>query len=128
MQTITTIGLDIAKSVFRFMALMPAGGGYSPPVETSPCSGVLPETTAVPDWHRGLRLVSLLVARTSEAWPYRAIDATSLLKTLRHLADLSGRANDVCSRVPAQPVDATQALNLSAGVSKCKVSGGRSLS
>src|ERR1700745_790595 len=28
---------------------------------------------------------------------------------------------------PAQPVDATQALNLSAGVSNCKVSRGRSL-
>jgi hypothetical protein len=30
--------------------------------------------------------------------------------------------------MPAQPVDATQALNLSAGVSNCKVSRGRSLS
>jgi WD40 repeat protein len=29
---------------------------------------------------------------------------------------------------PAQPVDATQALNLSGGVSNCKVSRGRSLS
>jgi len=29
---------------------------------------------------------------------------------------------------PAQPVDATHALNLSAGVSNCKVSRGRSLS
>ena len=31
-------------------------------------------------------------------------------------------------RLPAQPVAATQALNLSAGVSNCKVSRGRSLS
>jgi len=31
-------------------------------------------------------------------------------------------------RVPAQPVAATQALNLSAGVSNCKVSRGRSFS
>src|SRR5207253_9144954 len=31
-------------------------------------------------------------------------------------------------RLPAQPVDATQALNLSAGVSNCKVSRGRSFS
>ena len=30
--------------------------------------------------------------------------------------------------VSAQPVDATQALNLSAGVSNCKVSRGRSFS
>ena len=31
-------------------------------------------------------------------------------------------------QLPAQPIDATQALNLSAGVSNCKVSRGRSLS
>jgi hypothetical protein len=30
--------------------------------------------------------------------------------------------------LPPQPIDATQALNLSAGVSNCKVSRGRSLS
>ena len=30
--------------------------------------------------------------------------------------------------LPAQPIDATHALNLSAGVSNCKVSRGRSLS
>ena len=32
------------------------------------------------------------------------------------------------NELSAQPVDATQALNLSAGVSNCKVSRGRSLS
>jgi hypothetical protein len=35
---------------------------------------------------------------------------------------------NVRSCLPAQPVDATQALNLSAGVSNCKVSRGLSLS
>jgi hypothetical protein len=35
---------------------------------------------------------------------------------------------DVRFTLPAQPVDATQALNLSAGVSNCKVLRGRSLS
>jgi hypothetical protein len=44
-----------------------------------------------------------------------------------HLADISVLA-DVRLALPAQPVDATQALNLSAGVSNCKVSRGRSLS
>ena len=34
----------------------------------------------------------------------------------------------VFKEVPAQPVDATQVLNLSAGVSNCKVSRGRSFS
>jgi hypothetical protein len=41
-----------------------------------------------------------------------------------------GPANSKFSHVrfarPAQPIDATQALNLSAGVSNCKVSCGRS--
>jgi hypothetical protein len=45
---------------------------------------------------------------------------------------LPGRAASNSGHVryarPAQPVDATQALNLSAGVSNCKVSRGRSLS
>src|SRR6266436_9570033 len=40
----------------------------------------------------------------------------------------AGMLTDVRFRVPAQPVDATQALNLSAGVSNPKVSRGRSLS
>jgi hypothetical protein len=35
---------------------------------------------------------------------------------------------DIGNWLPAQPVDATQALNLAAGVSNCKVSRGRSLS
>ena len=38
------------------------------------------------------------------------------------------RVCDQALGLPAQPVDATQALNLSAGVSNCKVSRGRSLS
>jgi len=38
------------------------------------------------------------------------------------------RLANVRFALPAQPVDATQALNLSAGVSNCKVSRGRSFS
>jgi hypothetical protein len=43
-------------------------------------------------------------------------------------ADITVRGRDVRFGLPAQPVDATQALNLSAGVSNCKVSRGRSFS
>jgi hypothetical protein len=43
-------------------------------------------------------------------------------------ADSSRTSGHVRKVQPAQPVDATQALNLSAGVSNCKVSRGRSLS
>jgi hypothetical protein len=85
MQTVTTIGFDIAKSVFQVHGVDAGGGGYPPPVEASPCSGVLPEATAVSGRHRGLRLVPLLVARTSGTWSYRAIDAASLTKGLAML-------------------------------------------
>jgi hypothetical protein len=43
-------------------------------------------------------------------------------------ADIRTSVQHVRFGLPAQPVDATQALNLSAGVSNCKVSRGRSLS
>jgi peroxiredoxin len=44
------------------------------------------------------------------------------------LSDYAGRKLVLYFYRPAQSVDATQALNLSAGVSNCKVSRGRSLS
>src|SRR5436190_23341379 len=60
--------------------------------------------------------------RSAHARPIRGGSA------LRSRADLNSRMLNVRSSLPAQPVDATQALNLSAGVSNCKVSRGRSLS
>jgi hypothetical protein len=54
---------------------------------------------------------------------------TPLVAEEDDLAVRAGRLrNRVRFQVPAQPIDATQALNLSAGVSNCKVSRGRSLS
>src|SRR6476660_8061096 len=50
-------------------------GGHPPPVEASLRPGVLSEAATMPGWHRGLRLVSLLVARAPGTRPYRAIDA-----------------------------------------------------
>ena len=49
MQTITTIGLDIAKSVFQVHGVDAAG--YPPPVEAPLCPGVLPEAAAVSGRH-----------------------------------------------------------------------------
>jgi hypothetical protein len=43
MQTVSTIGLDIAKSVFQVMALMRPGSGRAPSVEASPRPSILPE-------------------------------------------------------------------------------------
>ena len=88
MQTITTIGLDIAKSVFQVHGV-DAGGQVviRRPFEASHRSGVLSEAAAMPGWHRGLRLVSPLVARTAGTWPYRAIDAAGLREALRQAAE-----------------------------------------
>jgi hypothetical protein len=84
MQTVTTIGFDIAKSVFQVHGVgCRWRGGHPPPVEASLRPGVLSEPATMPGWHRGLRLVSLLVARTSGARPYRPIDAASLREALR---------------------------------------------
>ena len=69
MQTIKTIGFDIAKSVFQVHGVDAAGEAVIRAVEAALCPGVLPEAATMPGWHRGLRLISLLVARTSGAWP-----------------------------------------------------------
>jgi hypothetical protein len=45
------------------------------------------ETAILPGWHRGLRLISPLVARTSGTRPYRAINAASLREALRQTAE-----------------------------------------
>jgi hypothetical protein len=42
MQAVTTIGLDIAKSVFQSMALTRRAMWFSPAAEASLCAGVLP--------------------------------------------------------------------------------------
>src|SRR5664279_1299685 len=42
----------------------------------------LSEAATMPGWHRGLRIVSPLVARTSCARPYRSADAAGLRQTL----------------------------------------------
>ena len=52
---------------------------------------------------------------------------TSMSASVR-IMDSSRTSRHVRKVLPAQPIDATQALNLSAGVSNCKVSRGRSLS
>jgi hypothetical protein len=66
MQTITTIGLDIAKSVFQVHGVECCRpGGDSSAVEASLCRGVFPETAALSCRYRSLRLITLLVARAT---------------------------------------------------------------
>jgi hypothetical protein len=44
MQTVTTTGLDIAKSVFQVHGV---DAGYSPPVEASPGGSILSEAASI---------------------------------------------------------------------------------
>jgi len=56
MQAITTIGLDIAKSVFQVHGTDAEGNVLIRRQLEAPLRpDVLPEAAAVPGWHRGLR-------------------------------------------------------------------------
>ena len=88
MQTITTIGFDIAKSVFQVHGV-DAGGQViiRRQLKRRHVLAFFREAAAMPGWHRGLRLVSPLVARAAGTWPYRAIDAAGLREALRQTAE-----------------------------------------
>ena len=88
MQTITTIGLDIAKSVFQVHGVDAEGKVVIRRQlkrryvlaffqKLPPCLG----------WHRGLRLVAPLVARAPGTGPHRAPDAAGLREALRQAAE-----------------------------------------
>jgi hypothetical protein len=57
MQAVTTIGLDIAKSVFQARHRRGRQRAHPPSAEAPLRPGVLPEAAAVPRWYRGLRHV-----------------------------------------------------------------------
>ena len=78
MQTITTIGLDIAKSVFQVHGVDADGQVVIRRQLKSIRVGILPEAAAMPGWYRGLRLGASLVARASGTGPHRKADAASL--------------------------------------------------
>ena len=66
MQTITTVGFDIAKSAFPVHGVDAAGQvAIRRQLKRSLRAGVLSETTGMFDWHRGLRLVAPLVTRVA---------------------------------------------------------------
>src|SRR6476619_2663680 len=100
MQMITTIGLDIAKSVFQVHGVDAAGDVViRRQLEEALRPGILPEAVTMPGWHRGLRVVPLLVARTPGTWPYRAINAAGLCKALRQTAEDMADAEAICEAV-----------------------------
>ena len=94
MQTITTIGLDIAKSVFQVHGVDAAGQVV---IRRQLKRRSVLAFFQKPGWHRGLRLVSPLVARAAGTWPYRTIDAASLREALRQTTEErhGGRRGDL---------------------------------
>ena len=83
MQTITTIGFDIAKSVFQVHGIDAEGKVVLRRQlkrryvlaffqKLPPCLGR----------YRSLRFVASLVARTPGAWPHRSLDAAGLCEAL----------------------------------------------
>ena len=87
MQTITTIGLDIAKSVFQVHGVDAAGQVVVRHQLMPVRSGVLSEVTAMPDWHRSLRVIALLVTRAPGTGSHCTTDAAGLCEALRQAAE-----------------------------------------
>jgi transposase len=88
MQTVTTIGLDIAKSVFQVHGIDAEGQVLiRRQLKRRFVLAFFPEAAAVPRWYRGLRNVASLVAPTQGARAYRAPDAAGLREALRQAAE-----------------------------------------
>ena len=84
MQTVSTIGLDIAKSVFQVHGV--DANGLVVVRRQLKCRYVLAffrEAGAVPGRHRGLCLVTLLVAPATGTRPQRAAHAAGVREALR---------------------------------------------
>ena len=64
MQPVTTIGLDIAKSVFQVHGVDREGNVPSVVNWSAATSWLLSEAVALPSWDRSLRHVASLVAPT----------------------------------------------------------------
>jgi transposase len=79
MQAITTLGLDIAKSVFQVHGVDAAGNVI---IRRQLKRRYVLEAATVPDRHRSVRLVASLVTRGPGAWSHRTADAAGLCEAL----------------------------------------------
>ena len=88
MQTVTTIGLDIAKSVFQVHGIDAEGKVLiRRQLKRRYVLAFFQKLSAVPRWYRGLRHVASLVARAQGARAYRAADAAGLCEALRQATE-----------------------------------------
>ena len=83
MQAITTIGLDIAKSVFQVHGVDADGQVViRRQLKRRYVLAFLREVGSMPDRHRGLRVIPPLVAPATGTWPHGAANATELCEAL----------------------------------------------
>ena len=93
MQTITTIGLDIAKSVFQVHGVDNDGKVViRRQLKRRYVLAFFEEAAALRGRHRGLCLVTPLVTRVAGTWRYRTVDAADLRQAL------TGTAEERCGR------------------------------
>jgi transposase len=86
MQSISTIGLDIAKSVFQVHGV-DAAGQVVLRRQLRRRAGIFPEAAAMSGGDRGVRLIAPLVPRAAGARAYGALDAAGLCEALRQAAE-----------------------------------------
>jgi transposase len=88
MQSISTIGLDIAKSVFQVHGVDAAGQVViRRQLRRRHVLTFFSKAAAVPGGDRGLRIIAPLVPRAAGVRPYGAIDASGLCEALRQAAE-----------------------------------------
>ena len=87
MQTITTIGLDIAKSVFQVHGVDAAGQAVIRRQLKRRYVLDFPEIAALSCRYRSVRIIALLVTRAAGAWPCRTPHAAGLCEALRQAAE-----------------------------------------
>ena len=88
MQTVTTIGLDIAKSVFQVHGVDAAGQVViRRQLKRRYVLAFFQKLPSVPRWYRGLRFVTSLVARAPGARAHGAPDAAGLREALRQATE-----------------------------------------
>ena len=88
MQAITTIGLDIAKSVFQVHGIDAAGQVVMRrQLKRRYNAGVFPEAAGLCRRYRSVCLIALLVARAAGARPYGTPDAAGVCEALRQAAE-----------------------------------------
>ena len=88
MQSISTIGLDIAKSVFQVHGVDAAGQVVvRRQLRRRHVLAFFSEAAAMPGGDRGLRIIAPLVPRTTGVGAYGTIDASGLCEALRQAAE-----------------------------------------